>query len=160
MSPCAHHGRSSRCASPRFSCDISEYISSDHEERIPLFVNAGEVDPDLPFAPLIRYVFVCSVYNLLQSTEPSMRKTNLYNSKERRLLPLSSGSDPSCTIVESSNTPQCAGDSDPPTASTAIPPDTINLCPRSLVPKTRCCSPVSRVTSHASIVSSSCMEYP
>jgi V-type H+-transporting ATPase subunit H len=32
---------------------------SDHEERIPLFFRAAEADPDLPYVPLLRYIFIC-----------------------------------------------------------------------------------------------------
>jgi len=28
----------------------------DHEERIPLFLKAGETDQELPYPPLIKYV--------------------------------------------------------------------------------------------------------
>jgi hypothetical protein len=29
---------------------------TDHDERIPLFTRAVESDPELPYAPLLRYV--------------------------------------------------------------------------------------------------------
>lgn len=28
----------------------------DHEERIPLFARANQIDPDLPYLPLLKYV--------------------------------------------------------------------------------------------------------
>jgi V-type H+-transporting ATPase subunit H len=30
----------------------------DHDERIPLFTRAVESDPELPYAPLLRYVLI------------------------------------------------------------------------------------------------------
>lgn len=39
------------------SC-VSNTSFLDHEERIPLFIDTAQVDPDLPYAPLLRYISI------------------------------------------------------------------------------------------------------
>lgn len=38
-----------------FHCTARSYLEpvTDHEERVQLFMRAGEQDPDLPYAPLL-----------------------------------------------------------------------------------------------------------
>jgi V-type H+-transporting ATPase subunit H len=50
-------GSLSRCPSVLFL--NSSYL--DHEERISLFIDTAEADPDFPYAPLLRYVSVSSL---------------------------------------------------------------------------------------------------
>ena len=40
---------------PFFSC-VSNMSYLDHEERISLFIDTAQVDPDLPYTPLLRYI--------------------------------------------------------------------------------------------------------
>lgn len=47
-----------------YKCFLTKYmrlISVDHDERIPLFARAAQSDPDLPYAPLIRYATSASL---------------------------------------------------------------------------------------------------
>jgi V-type H+-transporting ATPase subunit H len=39
------------------SC-VSDTSFLDHEERISLFIDTAQVDPDLPYTPLLRYISV------------------------------------------------------------------------------------------------------
>ena len=59
---CAYCGRARRYVEPLFypwrTCVVILYhiqYGTDHDDRIPLFMKVGESDPDLPYAPLLRY---------------------------------------------------------------------------------------------------------
>ena len=64
MSSCAHHRCSVRFAIPPCPSVLFPNTSYlDHEERVSLFIDTAEVDPDLPYTPLLRYVDV-STYQI------------------------------------------------------------------------------------------------
>jgi hypothetical protein len=47
------------CAVALAACEAGLMLDVcvDHDERIPLFTRAVETDPELPYAPLLRYDF-------------------------------------------------------------------------------------------------------
>ena len=56
----------------------------DHEERLPLFTKAVEWDPELPYAPLLRSVYLCNKLDyirslLLYTLVRLIRMMNLHN---------------------------------------------------------------------------------
>ena len=60
MSSCPHHRCPVRFATPFCPSVLFHMSYLDHEERISLFIDTAEADPDLPYAPLLRYVSVSS----------------------------------------------------------------------------------------------------
>lgn len=55
MYPCSNRRRYCRCVQLPQSSSTSVISKADRDERIPLFTRAVESDPELPYAPLLRY---------------------------------------------------------------------------------------------------------
>lgn len=68
-------------------CSPAFLISaSDHDERIPLFTRAAESDPELPYAPLLRYGPTCHITILLRLSRTLETQDDFVQLKAAQIL--------------------------------------------------------------------------
>ncbi|PVG03092.1 ATPase, V1 complex, subunit H [Serendipita vermifera] len=79
-------------------------VLSDHDERIPLFLDASKIDPELPYTPFLKtlestddwvQLKACQIVTTLMSAEPGVLKPFQYSPLLHTISGLMKGSSPS-----------------------------------------------------------------